>query len=295
VFSVIFEVHPKDAQHREEYLAHAKELKPELEQIDGFIDNERFESRSHEGRVLSLSTWRDEKAVIRWRTLGHDHEIQEQGRFEIFSDYFLRVGEITADSHVPDGQVLREERLDETEIGAAKVVTIVEIPPGADGKPAEGTVQPNVPATGTDGLIDVEVFDSIYNSGKVVILAAWRVKPPLLVRLKRAMERPVSDIGRCESCVSTACMNGAKPRSIIVGSNAQRSAVSPLFPYREDLANQRSDFGRRPRDQAARSSRRPSQKKGWCRTVPESGYSTATSASTWSPGWSPATCYEVTR
>lgn len=50
----------------------------------------------------------------------------------------------------------------------------MEIPPGAAGKPAEGAVQPNVPVTGIDGLTDVEVFDSIYNPGKVLILAGWR-------------------------------------------------------------------------------------------------------------------------
>jgi hypothetical protein len=37
--------------------------------------------------VLSLSTWRDEKALIRWRTLGVHHEVQEKGRFEVFEDY----------------------------------------------------------------------------------------------------------------------------------------------------------------------------------------------------------------
>jgi len=179
VFSVIFEVHPKDAQHREEYLGHAKELKPELEQIDGFIDNERFESRNNEGRVLSLSTWRDEKAVVRWRTLPHHHEIQEKGRFEIFFDYYLRVGEITADTHIPEGQVLREQRFDETEIGSAHAVTIVEIPPSADGKSAEDAVAANQPVTGTAGLTDVEVFDSIYNPGKVLILAGWRDEPAI--------------------------------------------------------------------------------------------------------------------
>ncbi len=174
MFCVIFEVQPKDAQHRKAYLGHATELKAELEQIDGFVDNERFESRNHEGRVLSLSTWRDEKAVIRWRTLGHHHQIQEKGRFEIFADYYLRVGEITADSHVPDGGVLREQRFDETEIGNAKVATIVEVPPSADGKPVEDAVRANVPVTGIAGLTDVEVFDSIYNPGKVLILTGWR-------------------------------------------------------------------------------------------------------------------------
>ena len=63
MFAVIFVVHPKDG-HKDEYLGLAKELKPILEGIDGFIDNERFASQRTEGDILSLSTWRDEKVRI---------------------------------------------------------------------------------------------------------------------------------------------------------------------------------------------------------------------------------------
>ena len=63
MFAVIFEVQPKP-ERWDEYLELAKLLKPELERIDGFIDNERFKSRRTEGRLLSLSTWRDEKACL---------------------------------------------------------------------------------------------------------------------------------------------------------------------------------------------------------------------------------------
>ena len=68
MFAVIFEVVPKP-ERKDEYLELGRLLRPELEKIDGFLDNERFASQSVKGRVLSLSTWRDEKAVIRWRTL----------------------------------------------------------------------------------------------------------------------------------------------------------------------------------------------------------------------------------
>jgi antibiotic biosynthesis monooxygenase len=57
IFAVIFEVQPKK-EAWDRYLELAKFLKPELEQIDGFIDNERFASQRTDGRVLSLSTWR---------------------------------------------------------------------------------------------------------------------------------------------------------------------------------------------------------------------------------------------
>ena len=128
MFAVIFEVQPKPGRF-EEYLNYAKYLKPELEKIDGFIDNERFASKRNGSRVLSLSTWRNEKAVVRWRTRGVHHEVQQKGRFEVFEDYHLRVGEITADTHIPKDQTLEDQRLDETEIAEAKVATISELSP----------------------------------------------------------------------------------------------------------------------------------------------------------------------
>jgi heme-degrading monooxygenase HmoA len=175
MFSVLFEVKPKQALWGR-YLELAKLLKPELEQIDGFIDNERFESQREKGRLLSLSTWRDEKAVIRWRTLAIHHGVQEQGRFEIFEDYHLRVGEITADSHVPPGQSLAQQRLDETEVGDARRVTVTELSATADGKPANADPARavGVPVIGSDGVVDSEVYDSIYNPGKQLVLIGWR-------------------------------------------------------------------------------------------------------------------------
>ena len=67
MFAVLFEVHPKGDQW-DAYLGYAKMLKPELERIDGFVDNIRYRSLSRDGWILSLSSWRDEKALVRWRT-----------------------------------------------------------------------------------------------------------------------------------------------------------------------------------------------------------------------------------
>ena len=64
MFAVIFEVKPKQERF-DEYLELAKQLKPKLEAIDGYIDNERFKSLRDQHRLVSLSTWRDEKAVVR--------------------------------------------------------------------------------------------------------------------------------------------------------------------------------------------------------------------------------------
>jgi len=111
MFSVIFEVHPKQEKF-DLYLHLAKGLKPILEGIDGFIDNERFESTRRVGWILSHSTWRDEKSLVRWRTVGEHHDIQHRGRDEVFEDYHLRVGEVVRDSAPPAGAAIVEQRLD---------------------------------------------------------------------------------------------------------------------------------------------------------------------------------------
>jgi heme-degrading monooxygenase HmoA len=175
MFAVIFVVQPKRDRF-DEYLELAKALKPKLEKIDGFIENERFDSQRMDGRMLSLSIWRDEKAVIRWRTLDAHNEVQKKGRDEVFEDYHLRVGEITADSKLPKGQKLQEHNLDETEIGRAKMVTISEFSStnGDEGTGAVLSVALGIPKDGNDGVIDQEVFESITHPGKLLLLVSWR-------------------------------------------------------------------------------------------------------------------------
>jgi heme-degrading monooxygenase HmoA len=176
MFAVIFEVQPKKERWND-YLDLAKYLKPKLEAIDGFIDNERFESKRMKGRVLSLSTWRDEKAVVRWRTQGEHHGVQEKGRFEIFEDYHLRVGEVTEDSDPPRGLSIVQQRFDVTANPQAKAVSIIELTPSEGDKPK--IAAEHLPARlGLDkrpaGLVDHEVFESIYNPGKLLLLVTWR-------------------------------------------------------------------------------------------------------------------------
>ena len=166
MFAVIFEAQPH-AEEMDTYLQLAKFLRPELEQIEGFIANERFTSQTTTGRILSLSTWRDEKALIRWRTLGVHHGVQKQGRARVFADYHLRVGEFISDSWTPDGQGLTQERFDTTVVGAAQFVTLTETAPGAASAP------PDL-CDGAAGLVDWERYDSITTPGKGLLLAAWR-------------------------------------------------------------------------------------------------------------------------
>ena len=64
---------------------------------DGFISIERFESLTQEGKILSLSFWRDEDAIRRWRTLEAHRAAQARGRSSIFANYRLRVAEVVRD------------------------------------------------------------------------------------------------------------------------------------------------------------------------------------------------------
>jgi len=93
---VIFEVWPK-ADRKGDYLDIAASLRPELEKIDGFISVERFTSLTEEGKMLSLSFWRDEAAVLRWREHAEHQAAQGRGRHEIFEDYRLRVATVIRD------------------------------------------------------------------------------------------------------------------------------------------------------------------------------------------------------
>ncbi len=90
MIAVLFEVHPKPGCEAA-YLDLAAALKPLVEKVDGFISVERFRSVNPEGKILSLSLWRDENAVVRWREV-YEHGIaQRKGAFELFENYRIRV------------------------------------------------------------------------------------------------------------------------------------------------------------------------------------------------------------
>jgi heme-degrading monooxygenase HmoA len=96
MIAVIFEAVPNSGK-RDAYLDAAARLRPLLEKMDGFISIERFESLTQPGKILSLSFWRDEEAVRRWRNVEEHRRIQGAGRASIFADYRLRVAEVRRD------------------------------------------------------------------------------------------------------------------------------------------------------------------------------------------------------
>jgi heme-degrading monooxygenase HmoA len=96
MIAVIFEVEPADGA-RAHYLTIAADLKPELERHDGFLSVERFESLTTPGKLLSLSFWRDEAAVVAWRNHGDHRQAQAAGRAGVFAGYRLRVAAVLRD------------------------------------------------------------------------------------------------------------------------------------------------------------------------------------------------------
>jgi heme-degrading monooxygenase HmoA len=194
MFAVLFEVQPK-SEKWEDYLGLAKMLKPELEAIDGFVENIRYRSLTRDGWLLSLSTWRDEKALVRWRTKAAHHGAQERGRFEIFGDYHLRVGELAAEG--PGG------RADATEVGAGTVATLINAKrPAAwiaDHSPEQAAASLGL-RLDMPGLVGWDVFDAVLSPGDVILLitskdeaTADAVSAPDGARLRRV--RVLRDYG----------------------------------------------------------------------------------------------------
>ena len=176
MFAVIFEVHPKPDRW-DAYLGLAKMLKPELEQIEGFVDNIRYRSLTRAGWLLSLSGWRDEKSLVRWRTRARHHDAQEKGRGEILLDYHLRVGQLTQDTNPPDGTTLHEQRLDETETGDATTIVLIDAKRPAERvetAAADDVAQWLGLAPDASGLVAWDVFDAVLTPGDIILLTSWR-------------------------------------------------------------------------------------------------------------------------
>ena len=93
MLAVIFQVKPKPGKQGG-YFDLAAELRPLLEEIDGFLSIERFESLAEPGKILSLSFWRDEAAIEEWRKLEKHRRAQKAGRERLFEDYSLHVVEV---------------------------------------------------------------------------------------------------------------------------------------------------------------------------------------------------------
>jgi len=96
MIAVIFEFTPNDGRSQD-YMDLAAGLADTVNNFDGFISIERFESIKNKGNFVSLSFWRDEEAVRKWRNVQKHREAQKKGRGGIFSAYRLRVCQVLRD------------------------------------------------------------------------------------------------------------------------------------------------------------------------------------------------------
>jgi len=96
MIAVIFEVEPA-AGRKQDYLDIAAEMRPMLDDAEGFISVERFQSLTNPRKILSLSFFEDEVAVSRWRTLSAHRDAQKKGRSGVFDDYRLRIASVIRD------------------------------------------------------------------------------------------------------------------------------------------------------------------------------------------------------
>ena len=101
MIAVLFEVRPADGRAAD-YLDAAATLRHELERIDGFVSVERFQSLADPDRLLSLSFWRDEAAVERWRNHDAHRLAQRAGRAGLLADYRLRIAHVVRDYGMHD-------------------------------------------------------------------------------------------------------------------------------------------------------------------------------------------------
>lgn len=96
MIAVIFEVQPAEGKE-DAYLEIAATMRPMLDDVEGFISVERFQSLTEPGKILSLSFFEDEAAIARWRNLTAHRHAQGRGRSGIFEGYRLRIAHVMRD------------------------------------------------------------------------------------------------------------------------------------------------------------------------------------------------------
>ncbi len=93
MIAIIFEVFPKSSK-KDEYLSLAAEMRSLVDQIEGFISVERFQSITNPNKLLSISFFENEAAVDEWRNLSAHRKMQSKGRKELFEDYDIKVVQV---------------------------------------------------------------------------------------------------------------------------------------------------------------------------------------------------------
>ena len=166
MLALFFEVCPRPGK-MDAYLNMAALMKPLLDETGGCLFIDRFKSVERPGWLLSYQIWRDEAAMVRWRTHARHHQAQCAGREEIFADYRLRVAQVVRE--VTAGKpAWQPARLNTYNDLAAQAPRYIAVAGGA----------------GTDwqtaGEVAHETYESIYRPGQHVRVYATPSLPAAL-------------------------------------------------------------------------------------------------------------------
>jgi len=96
MIAVIFESWPKPGK-MQSYLDMGAALASHLNNLEGFISIERFQSVADPAKLVAISFWRDEAAIANWRKNDIHRTIQSKSRDSVFDDYRLRVAAVVRD------------------------------------------------------------------------------------------------------------------------------------------------------------------------------------------------------
>ena len=91
IYGLFFEVQPKPGQ-RQAYFDHVDKLKPVLNQHEGLLWIQRYQSIDVPDLILSHQYWASEAALVVWRRNQEHRYSQTQGIKKIFANYRIRVG-----------------------------------------------------------------------------------------------------------------------------------------------------------------------------------------------------------
>ena len=91
IYGLFFEVQPKPGQ-RQAYFDHVDKLKPVLNQHEGLLWIQRYQSIDVPDLILSHQYWASEAALVAWRRNQEHRHSQTQGIKKIFANYRIRVG-----------------------------------------------------------------------------------------------------------------------------------------------------------------------------------------------------------
>ena len=178
MFSVIFEMRVTPGMEGA-YASLRDELDGRMREVHGFVDNHDHRSLTRDDVRLSLSTWVDEKALVRWRTDPLHHDAQGKSRNTVFDEYRFRVGENAVDSAYGTGQAPNQQRFDETQAGDAPSVTLIATmrPPtwrgtsnAADCAEFLG-LNPYAP-----GMVSWDLFEDLAVPDSLLLLVAWKAE-----------------------------------------------------------------------------------------------------------------------